>query len=186
MDNIPPLYTADALQLFGVHTAIAFVLVIAGVVLFPILLRRASTWPARIGIVFACAVLFLFGMARLVVIAIAISNGPANIVAPLDFKTQVNNTGKNGTILSSFVLAFFDKTKGTRDEINSIPTDDRMDRYIKIEVSENAFDASSEGICYEFSYYPLPRYVPMFLFFKSLDSDPFTARLQNADMSQCQ
>ncbi len=180
-----PLYAADPANIFGFHLVISLALVIAGAVLFPILMRRASG-AARIGVVFACGVLFLFGLARLIVIGLALANGPKDVTAPLEFKTQINSTGRNGRIFESFVLAFFDKSKGTRDDILKLPPDDRLDRYIKVEVSEIALTLSKEGDCYEVTYYPLPRYVPMLLFFKTLDSDPFTASLQNATASQCQ
>jgi hypothetical protein len=186
MDNIPRLYDADTLSVFGLHAIISLSLVIAGIVLFPILVRRTEAWLPRIGITLACLVLFLFGLARLIVIGLALSNGPQAVVAPLEYKTQVNDSGRNGTIFESFVLAFYDKSKGSLDEISSVPPDDRPDRYIKAEVSEIAFALAKEGSCYEVTYYPLPRYVPMLLFFKTLDSDPFTTSLRNAEVSQCQ
>src|SRR5258708_26360421 len=96
-----PLYAADPANIFGFHLVISLALVIGGAVLFPILMRRAAG-AARLGVVFACGVLFLFGLARVIVIGMALANWAHEVTAPLHINTRGNTTGMHRTRFQPF------------------------------------------------------------------------------------
>lgn len=179
------LYSAEPLSLFLWPVLISAGLVIGAIVLFPFLFPRTSGRFDRAVVILALGILMLLGIARLAVLGIAWFGGVHTITSALDFNTQVNETGRNGQQTPHFVLFLFDKTQGTRDQLNTLPPDDRLSLYARLEVPQYVFNETEQGVCYTAKYYALPRYAGLLLFFHTLDSNPFVTSLATAEPGAC-